>query len=142
MWRKNRLAAFTLIEALVALLVISLSLLLFQNLTGYVSQDLKSLTVNQQRDWLLFTDQLEEELEGSQLVKVEDNRLYFKKGGKVYALGQSSADDFRKTNQAGKGYQPMVFHLKESQISQEGDRVYLSFQFEDGLERNFIYAFS
>ena len=67
---------------------------------------------SEQREWLLFADQLEGELARSSFEKVENNRLYMKQDGKVIAFGKSSGQDFRKTNANGKGYQPMVYDVK------------------------------
>lgn len=142
MFKNSRLKAFTLLEAMVSLLVISGSLLLFQALSAYLVDDINWLNHNSQREWLLFVDQLEAELEGAEFVKLEGNLIYIKKNGKDYSLGQSSKDDFRKMDDRKRGYQPLLFHLESSQVSQEESRIRLHVQFEDGLEREFIYAFA
>ena len=119
MLKKGKLAAFTLLEALVALLVISGGLLVFQ--------------------WLLFADQLDVELSRSHFEKVEQNKLYVKQDGKSIAFGKSKSDDFRKTDANGRGYQPMIYGLEAAQIHKEGQIVHLLLQFKDGLEREYIY---
>ncbi|CYL46729.1 competence protein [Streptococcus pneumoniae] len=53
---------------------------------------------SEQKEWLLFVDQLEAELDRSQFEKVEGNRLYMKQDGKDIAIGKSKSDDFRKTD--------------------------------------------
>lgn len=84
-------------------------------------------------------DQLEAELERSQFEKVEANHLYVKQDGKDIAMGKSKSDDFRKTDSSGRGYQPMVYGLKSAQITEEDQLVRFRFQFQKGLEREFIY---
>ena len=76
---KNRkIRAFTLLESLVALIVISGSLLLFQAMSQLLISEVHYQQQNEQKEWLLFVDQLEVELEKSQFEKVEGNRLYMK----------------------------------------------------------------
>jgi len=94
---------------------------------------------SEQKEWLLFVDQLEAELDHSQFEKVEGNRLYMKQDGKEIAIGKSKSDDFRKTDASGRGYQPMVYGLKSAQITEDNQLVRFRFQFQKGLEREFIY---
>lgn len=93
------------------------------------------------QDWLLFVQQMEAELEGCQLVKVEGNKLYVKQDNQDLAFGISNASDFRKTNADGRGYQPMLFGLKSSTISQKNQIVTIEVILKNGLQRSFVYAF-
>lgn len=143
MLKKTRqLAAFTLLECLVALLVLSGGLLVFDGLSRLMRQEVHYQTQSRQKDWLVFSEQLRTELETTRLVKVENNRLYVDKKGQALAFGQSKSDDFRKTNNKGQGYQPMVYGVSTSNISQTEQLVRIDVVFEDGLERTFLYDFS
>lgn len=113
MFKANKVKAFTLLEALVALFVISGSVLLFQSMTRLLASEVRARQHSEQREWLLFTHQLEAELIRSSFEKVENNRLYMKQDGKTIAFGKSSGQDFRKTNANGKGYQPMIYNVKK-----------------------------
>jgi len=62
-----------------------------------------------------------------------------KQDGKEIAIGKSKSDDFRKTDASGRGYQPMVYGLKSAQITEDNQLVRFRFQFQKGLEREFIY---
>ncbi len=137
--KTSRVRAFTLVESLVALVVISGSLLLFQAMSQLLISEVRYQQQSEQKEWLLFVDQLEIELERSQFEKVEGNRLYLKQGGKDISLGKSKADDFRKTDANGRGYRPMIYGLKSAQITEEAQVVRFHFQFQKGLEREFIY---
>lgn len=141
MFTSPKVAAFTLMECLLALLVLSGAVLTFDSMTRLVSHDIHHQTNDTQKDWLIFAKQLGKELEGSQLVKVENNRLYIRKSGQQLAFGQAKAGDFRKTNDKGQGYQPMLYHLQSATITQEQDIVTIKLIFDDGMERSFIYAF-
>jgi len=52
---------------------------------------------SEQKEWLLFVDQLEAELNRTQFEKVENDRLYLKQDGKSISMGKSRSNDFRKT---------------------------------------------
>lgn len=138
-YRKGRVRAFTLLESLIALVVISGSLLLFQAMSQLLVSEVRYQQRSEQRDWLLFVDQLESELEHSHFEKVDKDRIYLKQDGKEISMGKSRSDDFRKTDSSGRGYQPMVYGLKSARIQQEGQVVHFHFQFEKGLEREFLY---
>lgn len=140
--KTKQLAAFTLLECLVALLVLSGGLLVFDGLSRLMRQEVHYQTQSRQKDWLVFSEQLRTELETTRLVKVENNRLYVDKKGQALAFGQSKSDDFRKTNNKGQGYQPMVYGVSTSNISQTEQLVRIDLVFEDGLERTFLYDFS
>jgi competence protein ComGF len=134
-------AAFTLLECLVALLVIAGSVSLYQGLTKVVASHSRALADDRRDQWLVFSQQFRMELEGSTLVKVEPHRLYVLKQGQVLAFGKHRADDFRKTNARGQGYQPMLFQVASATFEQENDLVILRLTFDNGLERSFVYAF-
>ena len=140
-WRfkTSSVRAFTLLESLVALLVISGSLLLFQSMSQLLVSEVRYQQKSEQKEWLLFVDQLEAELNRAQFEKVENERLYLKQEGKSISMGKSRSNDFRKTDASGRGYQPMVYGLKSAHIYQKGQNVHFNFQFEKGLEREFIY---
>lgn len=139
MSKNLKVKAFTLLEALVALLVLSGGVLVFQAMTQLISSELHQQENNQQQEWLLFADQLETELSRSQFDKVEDNKIYIRQDGRDLALGKSKGDDFRKTDKSGRGYQPMIYGLEAAVVRQDGKLVHLHFRFEKGLEREFVY---
>lgn len=140
-WRfkTSSIRAFTLLESLVALIVISGSLLLFQSMSQLLVSEVRYQQKSEQKEWLLFVDQLEAELNRAQFEKVDNDRLYLKQEGKSISMGKSRSNDFRKTDASGRGYQPMVYSLKSARIQEKGQELHFHFQFEKGLEREFIY---
>ena len=112
----SRVRAFTLLESLVALLVISGSLLLFQSMSQLLVSEVRYQQKSEQKEWLLFVDQLEAELNRAQFEKLENDRLYLKQDGKPISRGKSKSNDYRKTDASGRGYQPMVYGLKSAHI--------------------------
>ena len=87
----SKVRAFTLLECLVALLVIAGSVQVYQGLTTVLVSNVKQVKQQENQDWLLFVQQMEAELEGCQLVKVEGNKLYVKQDNQDLAFGLSSA---------------------------------------------------
>ncbi len=144
--KKTSLKAFTLIECLVSLLVISGAILVYNGLPQSISANVHYLSENQEENWHVSSgtkifQQLRAELANCQLDKVENNKLYVTKSSQKLAFGQSKADDFRKTNASGQGYQPMIFGVKSSAISRDGQKVTMTLNLENGLERTFVFSF-
>lgn len=139
MWKNKRVQAFTLLEALVALIVISGSVLLFQSMTQLLASEIRSQQNQEEKEWLLFVDQLGAELARSRFDRVENGRLYVNQEGKAISFGKSNKYDFRKTDASGRGFQPMVYGLEEAKIFQEGPLVHIEVRFQKGLEREFYY---
>ena len=96
MSKNLKVKAFTLLETLVALLVLSGGILVFQAMTQLLSSELHQQENNQQQEWLLFADQLETELSRSKFDKVEDNKIYIRQDGRDLALGKSKGDAIQK----------------------------------------------
>ena len=138
-FRKGKVKGFTLLESLIALVVISGSLLLFQAMSRLLVSEVRYQKSHEQKEWLLFVDQLEAELNRAQFEKVENDRVFLKQDGKPISMGKSRSDDFRKTDASGRGYQPMVYGLKSARIQEKGQELHFHFQFEKGLEREFVY---
>ena len=139
MWNKEKVKAFTLLEALVALLVLSGGVLVFQGLTKLLHAELDYQAHQKQEEWILFQQQLHVELDRSHFEKVANNHIYLVQDQKPIAIGQSKGDDIRKTDDKGRGYQPMISGVRSSQIWQEGDLLHLRLDFEEGLEREYVY---
>ncbi|MCS4488802.1 competence type IV pilus minor pilin ComGF [Streptococcus sciuri] len=138
---KSKLHAFTLLECLIALLIISGSALVYQGLTQTLSSNIYYLSSNHQSNWLLFAKQLQSEWEVCQLDRVTSDKVYLKKGNQELAYGLSKRGDFRKTNANNQGYQPMLFGLADCQVREKGGLITVALTFKDGLERTFIYDF-
>lgn len=133
--------AFSLLESLIALLVISLSLGLFQGLTLMLKNNLDNRWTNQE-EWILFCQQFREELSHCRLDIVSTDGLYVFEDKKELLFSLTSKGDFRKSNRDGRGYQPLLFNLKEVSFHQESESIiWITFTFQDGLERRFFYAF-
>ena len=59
--KSHKVKAFTLLESLIALIVISGSLLLFQAMSQLLISEVRYQQQSEQKEWLLFVDQLEAE---------------------------------------------------------------------------------
>lgn len=141
MLTRIKVKSFTLLECLIALLVIAGSMTIYQNLTALTAHHVQLLSDSRQGEWLLFCQQFRQELSGTNFVKVDGNRLYVTKGKQDLAFGLSRHNDFRKTNANGKGYQPMLYGLTSARLTEKAGILQLDVIFDNGLERSFIYAF-
>ena len=56
--KSHKVKAFTLLESLIALIVISGSLLLFQAMSQLLISEVRYQQQSEQKEWLLFVDQL------------------------------------------------------------------------------------
>ncbi|HEM3246540.1 TPA: competence protein ComGF [Streptococcus suis] len=137
---KSKIPAFTLLECLVALIILSGSLLVFEGLSKLLVQEAHYQGQTVQKEWLV-PSQLRLEWDQSDLVKVENGKVYVNKVEQALAFGKSRSDDFRKTNDRGQGYQPMLYQVDSAAIYQENQLVRIDFSFKNGEERTFIYAF-
>ena len=140
---KKRLRAFTLLECLVALLSISLSMLVIQGMTVLVTQEFKAIRQSDDKNWQNFSNLLRRELENAELDKVTKYFLYVQtpNGSRRFGM-KTGSDDFRKTNEQGQGYQPMIYEVSSAEFSNDGNVVTIHITFSKGGERRFIYAFS
>lgn len=139
--KKSKVAAFTLLECLFALLVISGGVLVFDGLAKLIHHEITCQDTSLEKKWLVFADQLRHELDDVRLVKVENDHLYVDRSGQQLSFGKSKADDFRKTNDRGQGYQPMLYRIASAKIYQEKAFVQIDITFENGWERSFVYRF-
>lgn len=139
--KKSKVAAYSLLECLVALFVLSGSLLVFTGLANLIHHEVVYQETSIERKWFVFADQLRYELDGVRFVKVENDHLYVNKSGRQLAFGKSQADDFRKTNGKGQGYQPMLYQVSSVKIHQEKPFIQIDITFENGWEKSFVYRF-
>ncbi|WP_077323562.1 competence type IV pilus minor pilin ComGF [Streptococcus pseudoporcinus] len=139
--QRNNVSAFTLMESLIALMVISGTLLVYQGLSHSLLSHMTYLRESDQDKWLLFTHQFRSECRGARFRSVRGNRLYIEKDGKELAFGYTSKKDFRKASAKWHGYHPMLLNLSSAHISEQDQRIRLVLKWPSGLERTFIYDF-
>lgn len=133
--------AFTLLECLVALLVISGSVLVIQGLTKLAHQDITQMQDSREKDWQSFCNQLRSELDGSTFVSTDGTFLYVSKKNDWRFGVVQGADDFRKSNANGQGYQPMLYGIKSSSVNVDRGLATIKIVFRKGDERIFLYKF-
>ncbi|MDR0298653.1 MAG: competence protein ComGF [Streptococcaceae bacterium] len=125
-----------------ALFVIAGSVELISALTKLVRQEIVKGRDSIDLDWQIFCNQLRNELDGSEFVKIEGNFLYVNKGSSQWRFGKVGlASDFRKTNADGRGYQPMLFGISALQISENEKLIKINFEMEGGGKKLFYYKF-
>ena len=145
--------AFTLLECLVALFVISGSVLVIQRLTKLARQDIVQMQSSQDKDWESFCNQLRGELSGSQFASCDGQFVYVKKTDDWRFGLPKNAEDFRKSHSNGQGYQPMLYGVKAATMQFSADKektaadnsnhglLTINIDFLKGGERVFLYRF-
>ena len=132
-----KVKAFTLLECLVALLAISGSALVISGLPQMLKEQVAISQSDSINDWQIFCQQMRFELSGTKLDRVEQNFLYVTKDKKL-RFGFMS-DDFRKTDDKGQGYQPMLYDIKAAKIQATKNLITIRIDFNQGGERTFIF---
>lgn len=118
-------------------------MLVIQGMTILVTQEFKAIRQSDDKNWQNFSNLLRRELENAELDKVTRRYLYVTTPNGPRRFGmKTGSDDFRKTNEQGQGYQPMIYGVSSAEISNDGDVVTIHMKFSRGGERKFIYAFS
>ena len=114
---------------------------LSKGLTTVLVSNVGQVKQQESQDWLLFVQQMGQELRLSVGKGRGEQTLCQSRIIKTPLFGLSSATDFRKTNADGRGYQPMLFNVKASTISQNNQIVTIQVTLKNGLQRSFVYAF-
>ncbi|CAM4108063.1 competence type IV pilus minor pilin ComGF [Streptococcus penaeicida] len=138
---KNKMPAFTLVESLLALIVITGMLLVYQGLSRSVFSHMAYLRENDQDKWLLFSQQFRAECMGAHFRELRNGRLYIEKEGKEVAFGFTDKKDFRKASANWHGYHPLLLNLADVNMVEKDKRVTIKLYWPSGLERTFIYDF-
>lgn len=77
-------AAFTLIECLISLAILSAVLLSISLLITQTTKVEQYLQQKDQKEWLIFLAQFEEEIKKGKNVVIKDNRIYYEMEKKTY----------------------------------------------------------
>ncbi|MVX58926.1 competence protein ComGF [Streptococcus danieliae] len=142
MFYHPRLQAFTLLEALVALLVISGSCLLFQALTLLLFQDIRYQERASNQDWLLFTAHMEQEFLEAHFDAVSDHEIYLDQKGKGQKIAYwPKQAEIRKTGgrNQNQGSQTLLFGVQSMEVEERSGLVQLRAVLADGKEREWVY---
>lgn len=118
-------------------------MLVIQGMTVLITQEFEVIRQSEDKDWQNFSNLLRRELEQAELDRVANHFLYVNtpSGPKRFGM-PTGADDFRKTNEKGQGYQPMIYGLSAVEMSNASHVVTIHLEFSKGGERTFIYVFS
>ncbi|MGM9902780.1 hypothetical protein A5844_002198 [Enterococcus sp. 10A9_DIV0425] len=122
-------SAFTLIECIISLVVLSSILLTFSLFIRQTEKINLFLQSKEQKEWLIFLAQLDEEVSHSTNMYVKENRLYYEKE-KIYIL-ESHQEMIRKRSMSG-GHQPMLTGVEEVEMKEEKNSISLIVTFKNG----------
>ena len=126
-------SGFTLLECLLALLVLSTLFLFigqFVQTTQIIHQQLQQ---TKDKEWEVFLIQLEYELKEDSFIKVANNTLYLKSTTGKEVLIQPYQTMIRKRKNGG--HQPMLTEVASFTASKENQQIQLEVIFLDGRKR-------
>ncbi|QIL45826.1 ComGF family competence protein [Vagococcus coleopterorum] len=128
---KHNLAGFTLLEGMVALLILSCILLLANTVIKSTVAIEVGAGKNSQVEWHLFLNQFEHISTEWQLKKVEPEKLTFREGNKLVEL--SFYKNLLRIRKNG-GYEPVLTRVIKTRFSDNEGGVDFKIKLEDGKE--------
>ncbi|WP_283770625.1 competence type IV pilus minor pilin ComGF [Enterococcus lactis] len=136
--KKQEIPAFTLIECLIGLMIVSSILLSFNLLIQQTIQVSDFLQRKDQKEWLIFLAQLEEELNSSHNVSVKNQQLYYTVEDKQYIIERYQTM-IRKRRTSG-GHQPMLTSITEFQLLEKEHTISFYVHLENGEDGYAIWT--
>lgn len=134
---KNK-PTFTLIECLVSLVVLSSIFLSMTFLINQANQVNKYLQRKDQKEWLIFLVQFEEEIKHGENILVKDDRVYYEISDKAYYIEQYK-NMIRKRGRNG-GHQPMLTAVNTWTVKENETTVTFLISFENGEEYEGVWT--
>lgn len=107
---KEQPRGFTLIECLLALLLLSIFFSFSSLEVKYITHLEDYITQQDQKEWIIFQQQLERELADATEVSCSNSRISYRKDGKVFFI-EKYQQMLRKTSATG-GHQPLLTEIK------------------------------
>lgn len=131
---------FTLIECVLALMVMSLFLV---GTTGMIAQsrDLRAKVYDKrEQEWQICLFHMEEKLAEGTFESVDKNHLYFTKksdSGDSYSCSIKWSSNVHRLAISEKGgFEPILSQVRDVKFTQEGQNVYLTVKFMDEEEKH------
>lgn len=129
-FKKTNLKGFTLLESLVALMMLSLIFLLFFSVLENSKAIIKQLETSEEKAWHIFLIQLENELEGCFIEEVYSNKIGLKKKQTKHLVWiENKLGKIVKVENGG--YQPMLIKVKEASFDKKMASVEMTVLFEN-----------
>lgn len=130
--KRKKFSGFTLIECLLALLVLSVICLLFSAAIKNAAVITTHLKSEREKEWHIFVIQLENEVKNCRYETTEPNKIILtnkKNNNKVwieYKLGKIVKVE-------NGGYQPLLMQVKQAKFREVGNYVMIEVTFENKL---------
>lgn len=131
-------AAFTLIECLISLAILSAVLLSISLLITQTTKVEQYLQRKDQKEWLIFLAQFEEEIKKGKNVVIKDNRIYYEIEKKTYLFEQYHAL-IRKREVSG-GHQPVLTQVKHWEVRDSTAAITFLIEFINGEKYEGIWT--
>ncbi|OMP67689.1 competence type IV pilus minor pilin ComGF [Domibacillus epiphyticus] len=130
MFQSNR--GFTLIEALIALIVFLACAASFPLLYDAAYRAIETSKAEKNMEWEIFVVQLRNEMQMSKNWHVSGGKLYYGEADALTSISQYQDKLRRQIN--GRGHEVMLQHIKTAVFSFEGGKLYIHATFQNGEE--------
>lgn len=128
----NDYSGFTLIECLLALIILTVICLLFSASIKNAAVVTKHLKNEREKEWHIFVIQLENELRNCRYEKSQENRIILKnkKNDKIVWIEYKLGKIIKVEN---GGYHPLLTEVKQANFKEEGKSIVINATFENNL---------
>lgn len=130
MKENKRGTGFTLMECLLALLVLSYMLLIFSFLTKIIEETQCEMKLNSRKEFEVFLLQLEQETQGYELEAVIDNKIFLKRNSSVQIQIKQVGTRIDKKDSGGT--QPLLTQINRFKAKHRNHAVEIEVTFNDG----------
>ncbi|MBO0440883.1 competence type IV pilus minor pilin ComGF [Candidatus Enterococcus ikei] len=127
---KNNFGGFTLIECLLALLLLSIICMLFSTSINHIAVVRRHLESEREKEWHIFVIQLENEIKDCRYEKTQENKMILKnkKNNKPVWIEYKLGKIVKVEN---GGYQPLLTEVKQANFIEENKSVTIDVSFEN-----------
>ncbi|OJG77760.1 prepilin-type N-terminal cleavage/methylation domain-containing protein [Enterococcus ratti] len=127
-----------MIECLISLVILSAILLSVNLLINQTTKVEQYLRRKDQKEWLIFLAQFEEEVKKGTSTVIKENQIYYKIGNKTY-LFEHYQNMIRKREISG-GHQPMLTHVRKWKVKEDITAITFLIEFENGEKNEGIWT--
>ena len=130
---------YTLVDGIIQLSVLMLFSQVFAVTVGWTNKIEESITNPLDTEWALFVQNVETYLNDidSLIIQKEQPGIRFKKGGEEYDIELYQNLIRKQKNRLG--HEQMLLHVKSIAISIEGQNLYFSVDFSNGMEKEHTF---
>lgn len=136
---KNKEDGYTLLEGIIQLSVLMLFSQVFAITIGWLHRMEENVTNPLETEWALFIQELESSLNDLETIMIqsEDTGIRFRKNGEEYDV--ELYQDLIRRQKNRLGHEQLLLHVKSISTKMEGQALYFSVVFANGLQKEHTF---